>query len=73
HPDGSGLEQLTHYETPDLRATQPRYTPDGAWITFTAVTPSSRSLWAIPAEGGDPVVIASGGIYTHGTWQPQLH
>ena len=37
HPDGSGMEQLTHYETEDLRATQPRYTPDGAWIVFTAV------------------------------------
>ncbi len=71
HPDGSGMEQLTHYDTKDLRATQPRYTPDGQWIVFTAVTPSTRSLWAIPAEGGEPVVLAPGGIYTHGTWQPQ--
>lgn len=70
HPDGSGLEQLTSYETPDLRATQPRYTPDGRLIVFTAVTSSSRSLWAIPAEGGEPTVLAQGGIYTHGTWQP---
>lgn len=70
HPDGSGLEQLTFYETPQIRANQPRYTPDGKWILFTAVTSSSRSLWAIPAEGGEPVVIAQGGIYTHGTWQP---
>lgn len=70
HPDGTGLEQLTHNETADLRATQPRYTPDGSWIVFTAVTPSSRSLWAIPADGGKPVVIVRGGIYTHGTWQP---
>jgi Tol biopolymer transport system component len=69
-PDGSGMEQLTFYETPDIRANQPRYTPDGKWIIFTAVTSSSRSLWAIPAEGGEPVVIAEGGIYTHGTWQP---
>ena len=30
HPDGSGMEQLTHYATEELRATQPRYTPDGA-------------------------------------------
>ena len=27
HPDGSGMEPLTHYVTEDLRATQPRYTP----------------------------------------------
>jgi Tol biopolymer transport system component len=68
--DGSDMEQLTFYETPDLRANQPRYTPDGKWIIFIAVTPSSRSLWAIPAESGEPVVMAQGGIYTHGTWQP---
>ncbi len=70
HPDRLGMEQLTNYETTDLRATQPQYTPDGKWIIFTGVTPSSRSLWAIPAEGGEPIVIAQGGIYTHGTWQP---
>lgn len=70
HPDGSGMEQLTHYDTADRRATQPRYTPDGKYIVFTAVAPSTRSLWAIPAEGGEPILLAPGGIYTHGTWQP---
>jgi len=78
HPDGAGMEQLTRYATADLRATQPRYTPDGKWIIFTAVAPSSkpeermsdRSLWAIPSEGGEPITIVQGGIYTHGTWQP---
>jgi Tol biopolymer transport system component len=69
-PDGSGMEQLTLYETEDLRATQPRYTPDGQWIVFTAVVPGSRSLWAIPAEGGEPIVLALGGFFTHGAWQP---
>ena len=70
HPDGTGLERLADFSSADLRATQPQYTPDGKWITFTAVTASTRSLWAIPAAGGDPVEIAAGGIYTHGTWQP---
>jgi Tol biopolymer transport system component len=71
HPDGSGVEQLTHFETEELRATQPRYTPDGQWIVFTAaVGEETRSLWAIPAEGGEPIVLAPGGVYTHGTWQP---
>jgi TolB protein len=60
HPDGSGMEQLTFNESTDLRATQPRYSPDGKWIIFTSVTPTSRSLWAIPAEGGEPVVLAQG-------------
>jgi Tol biopolymer transport system component len=77
-PDGSGIEQLTFYDTPDLRANQPHYTPDGKWIIFTAVQPSTnteerrtdRSLWVIPAEGGEPIKLTSGGIYTHGAWQP---
>ncbi len=78
HPDGTAIEQLTFYDTADMRATQPRYTPDGKWIIFTFVTPpasgsglrSTRSLWIMPAEGGEPIVIAQGGIYTHGVWQP---
>ena len=69
-PDGTQLEQLTHYDSTDLRATIPRYTPDGNWIIFTAVSPDSRELWAIPADGGEPIVIASGGIRIHGVWQP---
>jgi TolB protein len=69
-PNGTGLEQLTRLE--DVRATQPRYSPDGAWIVFTSVTGSQRSLWAVPAEGGEPVVLADqGSIHTHGVWQPE--
>jgi Tol biopolymer transport system component len=79
HPDGTGMEQLTHYNSEELRATMPRYTPDGKWILFTAVQDSSdpaerqtdRGLWAIPAEGGEPIILTSGGIYVHGVWQPQ--
>lgn len=69
-PDGSGVEQLTYNDTHLERATQPRYTPNGEWILFTQVTPQARSIWAIPASGGEPVVIAPGGTYTHSTWQP---
>jgi TolB protein len=70
HPDGSGVEQLTHFSG-DQGGTQPSYTPDGTWIVFTEVTPESRNLWAIPSDGGDPVELVQGGIYTHGHWQPQ--
>lgn len=70
HPDGSGLEQLTQYESVDLRATQPRFTPDGEWIIFTSVGPAGRLPWIIPADGGEPIAVASGGIFTHATWQP---
>ncbi len=32
--------------------------------------PETPSLWVIPAEGGEPIVLAQGGVYTHGAWQP---
>jgi Tol biopolymer transport system component len=70
HPDGTGLTQLTSYDSVDRRATQPRYTPDGSAILFTDVTPSNRNLALLPADGGDATVITAGGIYTHGTLQP---
>lgn len=70
HPDGSGLEQLTKYKAADLRATQPRYTPDGESIIFTAVGATSRLPWVIPSDGGEPIAVATAGIYTHNTWQP---
>ena len=61
-PDGTGMEQLTHYDMEALRATQPRYTPDGSGIVFTAaVTAATRSLWAIPADGGEPIVLTPPG------------
>jgi Tol biopolymer transport system component len=36
-PDGTGLQQITHFGTSDTRATQPRWTPDGSGIVFTRV------------------------------------
>ncbi len=71
HPDGSGLEQLTDQTTPDVRLTQPRFTPDGQRVVITGVRSSSRELWILSPDGsGEPVVVSRGGIYTHGTWQP---
>lgn len=71
HPDGSGLEQLTHETSPDVRFTQPRFTPDGDRLVVTGVTAAGRELWILPADAsGEPIVVSPGGIYTHGTWQP---
>ena len=73
-PDGTGQQVVAAIA--GTSATQPRYTPDGAWIVFTALKPfhdwpRQRSLWAVPAEGGDRAVIAqTERFYTHGTWQP---
>lgn len=69
-PDGTGLEQLTHYETSDIRAVTPQYTPDGKWITFTGRVRPGMRLWAMPADGGVPIPIRRGSTLD---WQqPQL-
>jgi Tol biopolymer transport system component len=59
--DGSDEHRLTN---PEDFCGEVDWSPGGKWIIFTAVTPSSRSLWVIPAKGGEPVVIAQGGIFT---------
>lgn len=68
-PDGSGMEMLTVFK--GVRATQPSYSPDGEWIIFAAAYAARIDLWAIPADGGTPVVVDDRDIArTHGTWQP---
>lgn len=69
-PDGTEAEQLTFYVDPNPRPNQPRYTPNGEWIVFTMDTGPSREIWVMPAEGGDPMALITGGIHTHPAWQP---
>ncbi len=42
-PDATGRRALTHFTTPDVRATQARWTPEGS-IIFTRVGSTGRSL-----------------------------
>jgi dipeptidyl aminopeptidase/acylaminoacyl peptidase len=58
--DGTGLERLTSLDTATNRILRPRYTPDGAWILFMRQEAGSGSLFAIPAEGGEPVEVLPG-------------
>lgn len=68
-PDGSGIQRITSLRG-QLRATQPRYTPDGRSIIFTAVRPTSRTLAIVGANGGPFRQITESGFAGHGTLQP---
>jgi Tol biopolymer transport system component len=70
-PDGTGLRALTHFTTPDVRATQARWTPDGA-IVFTLVDSNGRSLATVDKDGRQLTVVPQGNrwIRTHGDVQP---
>ena len=58
--DGTGLEQLTSIDSPTTSLVRPRYSPDGRWILFQLMDPSTSRLWAVPAEGGDPIEVLPG-------------
>lgn len=68
-PDGSAIEQLTAMPE-GTRATQPSYSPDGAWIVFVVATASGSMLAAMPSAGGDIVTVAdSRNHYAYPAWQ----
>jgi WD40 repeat protein len=74
--DGSHRRQLTHFVTGRMRATQPRWTPDGTHILFTAVDGDGslayRHLAAATPQGGrvGPATGERSLIGTHPTLQP---
>jgi Tol biopolymer transport system component len=74
--DGSHRKKLTHFATGKMRATQPRWTPDGTHILFTAVdgdgSLANRHLASTTATG-DQIQSATGKLSvtgTHPTLQP---
>jgi hypothetical protein len=60
HPDGSGLQQLSHVASAVDGAYRPRYSADGQWILYTLVDGEAGELWAIPADGCRPVQVLPG-------------
>jgi hypothetical protein len=48
HPDGPRMQKLTALRSDQLRATQPRYAPDGKSIVVTAVTPPRAASGSCP-------------------------
>jgi Tol biopolymer transport system component len=51
-PDGTGLQYLTHLQSPDLRAYVGSYSPDGHWIVFRLEDQGSYGLYRMSADGG---------------------
>lgn len=64
--DGSEIRQLTQ----GGRDFEPRWSPDGHFITFTRLS-TDVQLYRIPAEGGDTVPLTALGHGSLARWSPQ--
>ena len=52
-PDGTGSHDVTHYQSPDLRAYVGSYSPDGQWIIFRVEDHGSYALYRARPDGSD--------------------
>lgn len=57
--DGGNLKRLTKSREDE---SSPCWSPDGKWICFAGKYNERRALWKIPANGGEPVRIATSGV-----------
>jgi Tol biopolymer transport system component len=58
--DGGNPRQLTNGDG----EWNPRYSPDGKWLVYTALP---NSLWKVPLDGGSPTRLTNGR-----SWQPSI-
>ncbi len=49
--DGTGLRRMTSDEAADY---EPRWSPDGKWITFISTREDGAQAWKIRVDGGEP-------------------
>ena len=54
----------------DFDAEAPRYSPNGRDIAFTIERGGTQDVAVVPASGGTPSLITSGGRNMHPAWSP---
>jgi tricorn protease len=66
--DGGNARRLT---SSPLNETNPRLSPDGAWVAFTGQYEGNTDVYVVPVEGGEPVRLTyhPGGDQVQG-WTP---
>lgn len=66
--DGSWSRQFTRGER---SATNPAFSPDGRWLSFTSSRSGTNQLWVMPVDGGEAEALTSGesGVSSY-AWAP---
>jgi Tol biopolymer transport system component len=64
-----GVRQLT-FNVPPTRIAMPRWSPDGAWIAYTAWFEGRADVLIVPSAGGDPRRVSSGYAVGALEWSP---
>jgi Tol biopolymer transport system component len=67
HPDGTHINQLTHFDVGGDRVSAATFTPDGARIMFTYQVGHTRSAGVVASRGGAATTVPTsyGGPVTH--------
>lgn len=66
NPDGVGARTIA--ESLDIRGA-PAWSPDGQWLTASAIQAGKPGLFKVPAAGGAPVMLVDAPAY-HPLWSP---
>jgi Tol biopolymer transport system component len=43
---------------PGVRELEPSFSPDGNWLAVSRVRGDASDAWAVPLDGGEPMLIA---------------
>ena len=72
HQDGTGMHQVPLALPAGMGALDPEWSPDGAWLVFTAQTGNTSEIWAARPDGSGLQQIADvpGAQLSLPDWRP---
>lgn len=61
----SAFQQITTNPGVDI---EPKWSPDGQWLSFGSANGGPENLWIVPSEGGSPIPVTTDLAYVHSSW-----
>jgi Tol biopolymer transport system component len=47
---------------------EPKWSPDGNWLSYGSATGERHNLWIVPSGGGSPTQLTTDLVYVHSSW-----